>query len=532
MTAENLRPKPLVLIILDGWGIAPPSRANAITLANTPHWDALVRSYPLWSLQAAGEAVGLTWGEMGNSEVGHLSIGTGRIIFQSLPRISHAVADGSFFNNQVLIKACQSAKQNNRAVHIIGLFSPGGVHSFYEHGLAVLELAKQQGVEKIFFHPILDGRDTPYRSGHEYITKLVNQIQQLGIGKIASITGRYWAMDRDNRWDRTQKAYEAIVNGRADQTAEDPIQAVVASYDKNINDEEFAPTVITEKGQPVATINSGDSVIFFNFRADRMRQIVTALALPGFNKFQPWQYIKDLNIVTMTEYVRDLPVNVAFSPEDITNTFADVLSEAGLSQLHIAETEKYAHVTYFFNGAREQPHTGEDQILIPSPRVASYDQQPQMSALLITDKVLQEISAQHYDAMVINFANADMVSHTGDLQASIKAIETIDDCLGQIVEAVLAYGGVCLITADHGNAEQLFDPLTGQIDKEHSRVPVPCLLIGKQWLGKTAMAGLPLTNPKDLSQIQSSGILADVAPTILKILGLRRPSEMSGRSLI
>ncbi len=526
---DAVRPKPLVLIVLDGWGIAPPSRANAITLANTPNWDKLTTTYPVWSLQASGEAVGLTWGEMGNSEVGHLAIGTGRIVYQSLPRISRAIADGTFFGNPTLVAACDSAKAGGKRLHVVGMFSSGGVHSFHEHGLAVLELAKQRGVAEVFVHVILDGRDTPYRSGRDFVAKLQDQLTSLGVGRIASVCGRYYAMDRDNRWERTQAAYAAIVDGQSENVAEDPLAALSASYAKDVNDEEFPPTVITAGGQPVATVQPGDSVVMFNFRADRMRQLVTALALPGFAKFSPHRHVDNLNVVTMAEYVRDLPVAVAFPPEHVANAMATVLSQAGLTQLHIAETEKYAHVTYFINGGQGDTLAGEQDVLIPSPKVATYDLKPEMAAREIADRVLRELSAQAFDVIVINFANADMVAHTGNLPASIQAVEVLDECLGQITEAALAYGGVCVITADHGNAEQLFDPFTGHIDKEHSRVPVPCVLVGKQWAGKLATPGIV---GKDLSQIPPSGVLADVAPTILKILQLRKPDEMTGRSLI
>jgi 2,3-bisphosphoglycerate-independent phosphoglycerate mutase len=353
LAAASVRPKPLILVVLDGWGIAPPSRANAITLAETPTWDHLTKAYPVWSLQASGEAVGLTWGEMGNSEVGHLAIGTGRIVYQSLPRISRSIADGSFFSNPQMVAACESAKASNGNLHVVGLFSSGGVHSFHEHGLAVLELAKQHGVKQVFVHVILDGRDTAYRSGHEFVAKLQAELANLGIGKIASVCGRFWAMDRDNRWERTQAAYDAMANGQSSSAAEDPLQAISESYQANVNDEEFAPTVITEKGKPVATVQPGDSMIFFNFRADRMRQLVTAFSLPGFAKFTPFRHVDKLKIVTLTEYVRDLPVSVAFPPEEVKNSLAAVLAEAGLSQLHIAETEKYAHVTYFLNGGQD-----------------------------------------------------------------------------------------------------------------------------------------------------------------------------------
>ena len=522
------RPKPLVLIILDGWGIAPPSRANAISLAKTPNMDAYMNKYPTMSLQAGGESVGLAWGEMGNSEVGHLSIGSGRILYQSLPRITRAIYDRSFFTNPAFSAACEQVKKNKKKLHLIGLVSSGGVHSFNEHLYALLELAAEQKIDQVYIHAFLDGRDTPYNSGSNFIAKLKDKIKQIGVGKIATLSGRFYAMDRDNHWERVEQAYKAMVNGESAIQAEDPLAAIEASYAKQIYDEQLEPTVITEKGAPVAKIEAGDAIICFNFRADRVRQITKAFVLPGFDKF-PRTYMRDLVYITMTEYEKDLPVQVAFPPEKVETPVAKVVSEAGLKQLHIAETEKYAHVTYFFNGGQEKTFPGEDHVLIPSLKVSSYDQKPAMSVREITNRVIQEIREVKYDFIVINFANPDMVAHTGNLQATIEACEITDDCIGKITDVVLSYDGAVIVTADHGNAEGLFNLQTGEIDKEHSNTPVPCIFIGRQWEGKNVAGGVTGT---DLSSMVSSGVLSDVGPTVVKILGLKKPTEMTGVALI
>lgn len=522
------RPRPVVLVVLDGWGIAPPSRANAISLAKTPNFDSYLSNYPAMSIQAGGESVGLSWGEIGNSEVGHLSIGSGRVLFQSLPRITRAVADGSFFENPVLLGACRALKQSNRALHLMGLVSSGGVHSFNEHVYALLELAAREGVTRVFVHCFLDGRDTPLNSGLNFIAKLQDKLQKIGVGKIATLSGRFYAMDRDNHWERIQLAYDAMIRGVSAKAFENPQEAITTSYAAEVFDEQFVPTVITEAGKPVGMVASGDTVVFFNFRADRARQITKAFVLPGFAKF-PREYLRDLTFITMTEYEKDLPVAVAFPPEQVTTSLAKVVSDAGLMQLHIAETEKYAHVTYFFNGGQEVVYKGEDHVLIPSIKIASYDQKPAMSAREITARVIAEIRESKYDFIVINFANADMVGHTGNLQATIQAVEILDELIGQIVETVNAYEGAVLITADHGNAETMFNLQTGVIDKMHSSNPVPFFIIGKQWYGKNVIHGVRGT---DLSAALSAGILPDVTATILKILGLKKPEEMVGTPLV
>ncbi len=524
------RPKPVVLMILDGFGVAGPSKGNAITMAKKPNLDSYLSNYPVLNLQAAGEAVGLSWGEMGNSEVGHISLGSGKIIFQNLPRLSRAISDGSFFKNKAFLKACQQVNQKKGNLHIMGLISPGGVHSYNEHAYALVEMAQKQKVNNVFLHLFLDGRDTPYNSGKKYVEQLQKKLAQIGLGEIASISGRYWAMDRDNHWDRIEKAYLALTAGRAKKTYDDPIKAIKESYKEKVYDEEFEPAIITKDGQPKAIIKEGDSVIFFNFRADRARQITKAFVLPSFTKFNRPKYLRDLVFVAMTEYEKDLPIEVAFGPQKIEMPLARVISEAGLKQLHISETEKYAHVTFFFNGGREEKFKGEERIIVPSPQVLNYDQKPEMSAVKVMEKIIKEIDSEKFDFIIVNFANPDMVGHTGNLSATVQAIEIIDEIVGQIVSRVLSKGGVTLITADHGNAEEVYKLQTGEIDKEHSINPVPFYIIGQMFEGKVA-AGAAGAG-KDLSQIVSAGVLADVAPTVLKIMGLKRPEEMTGRSLI
>ena len=526
--AITARPRPVTLIVLDGWGIAPPSRANAISLARTPNMDSYQMTYPAMSIQAGGESVGLSWGEIGNSEVGHLSLGSGRVLYQSLPRISHAIADGSLFTNPTLLKLYDAVKKKNSALHLMGLVSSGGVHSYNEHLYALLELAAQRGVSRVFVHCFLDGRDTPLNSGLNFVTKLLDKCKQLGVGRVASISGRHYAMDRDGRWERIQKAYDALVHGRSDKMYEDPIAAINESYKMQVYDEQFVPAVITDHGKPVGSISNGDGVVFFNFRADRARQLTKALVLPGFNKFDR-VYMKDLLFIAMTEYEKDLPVDVVFPQEEVMTPLAKVVSDAGLKQLHIAETEKYAHVTYFFNGGKEVSFPGEDHILIPSVKVPSYDEKPAMSAREITSRVISEIRESKYDFVVLNFANADMIGHTGNLQATIKSVEVLDDCIGQVVDTVLAYDGAVLITSDHGNAEKMFDLQTGLIDKMHSNSAVPLIIVGKQWAGKNVPDGVL---GADLSTARSAGILSDVTATIIKIMGLQKPSEMIGTPLI
>jgi len=524
---QNLRPKPVVLMVLDGWGIATPYAGNAISQANTPNLTGYLAKYPSMSLVASGEGVGLPWGESGNSEVGHLNLGLGRIIYQDLPRINKAIADRSFYKNKILLKAIKQVKENGSRLHLIGLVSSGCVHSSLEHLQALISLMADNEVKKFYVHAILDGRDTPFNSGWNFIKETEKSLAGSG-GKIATLSGRFYAMDRDNHWDRTAKAYDAMALGSGER-AESAEAAVEQSYEKKIYDEEFMPTVITANGQPIAAIEDGDAAIFFNYRPDRARQLTKAFVLPGFAKFNREKYLR-IFFATFTEYEKNLPLEIVFPPEIINHTLGEVLSEAGLKQLRIAETEKYAHVTYFFNGGREIKSEGEDHTLVSSPRVASYDLKPEMSALAVTDKVIKVIEQENYDFILINFANADMVGHTGNLKATVRAVETVDKCAGKIVNAVLGKSGLVFITADHGNAEVLFNMQTGQIDKEHSVNPVPLIIIGKEYAGKS----LSLVDAPggDLSLLQPRGMLSDVAPTILKVMNLDKPKEMTGRSLI
>ncbi len=521
------RPKPVVLVILDGWGVAPPSRANAINLAQTPVWHRLIVTYPTLILQASGEAVGLPWGEIGNSEVGHLTLGAGTILFQELPRITNSIVDKTFFSNSVLTEAMFVAQKRSSSLHLMGLASPGGVHSSIDHLYALLELAKYSGLKDVYVHAFLDGRDTPFDSAKLYLEELSSKIKKIGVGKIATIMGRYYAMDRDNHWDRIQAAYDCLVEGKGKPVVS-AIRGLTASYEAKVFDEQVVPTVIIESGKPVATIKDNDVVIFFNFRADRARQLTQAFVLPSFEKF-PRHTLNKLHFVTMTEYEKNMPVEVAFPPQVIEYPLARIISEAGFKQLHLAETEKYAHVTYFFNGGREQAYEGEDHILIPSPVVSSYDIKPEMSARGITDRFLQEIRTGKYDFYVINFANADMVGHTGNLPATVKAINILDECIGEVVAGTLEYGGAVIVTADHGNAECIIDIQTGTINKEHTNNPVPCIIVARE-LEDKAGTGQLVTD--DLSKLTPAGVLADVAPTILKIMGLPKPRTMTGHSLL
>ncbi|PIR14085.1 phosphoglycerate mutase (2,3-diphosphoglycerate-independent) [Candidatus Falkowbacteria bacterium CG11_big_fil_rev_8_21_14_0_20_39_10] len=523
------KPRPVVLVVLDGWGITQPYSGNAISQANTAVFNELAARYPSMTLRASGEAVGLPWGEMGNSEVGHLNLGLGRIVYQDLPRIHKAISDNTFAKNPALIGAIDHAKKNNSKLHLLGLVSDGGVHSSIDHLQALLSLAKEKKIKEVYIHAILDGRDTPYNSGINYIKKIERFISEYGLGKIATISGRLYAMDRNNAWDKIAKAYLAMTEGKGN-VSEDPVKALDESYSKKIYDEEFLPTVIVEAGKPVAKVEKGDSLIFFNFRADRARQITKAFVLPGFEKIPSRQYLEDLFFVCFTEYEKNLPVEVAFGPEEITNTLGEVISNRKLRQLRIAETEKYAHVTYFFNGGREEKMPNEDHILVSSPQVASYDLQPEMSAPEIAKKLLGFINDDIYDFILVNFANPDMVGHTGNLKATIKAVEVADSKLGKIAKAVLNKGGCLLVTADHGNAEEMFNMQTGVIHKEHTTNPVPLIIVGEQFEGKTI--GFQEAPGSDLSLVQPQGILSDVAPTILKIMGVDKPKEMTGRSLI
>lgn len=516
-------------MVLDGFGIAPPADGNAVTEAKMPNIRKYIESYPAMTVLASGSAVGLSWGEMGNSEVGHLTIGAGRIFFQSLPRITFSIENGEFFSNKAFLDAIEHCRQTKGDLHLMGLVSPGNVHASDAHCHAFLDLCARQKFDRVYVHAFLDGRDSIYNSAAGFIQELEAKMQEFKVGKIASLAGRYWAMDRDNRWERIQKAYEAMVLGKADTFAPSAAEAIQHHYGQKVYDEQIPPTVIERGGKPVATVKSGDSVIFFNFRPDRAREITKAFVLPTFEKF-PRPEIKDLQFVTMTEYEKDLPVNVAYPPQAIDNCLAKVVSDAGMKQLHIAETEKYAHVTFFMNGMVENEFPGEDRVIIPSPRVSTYDKAPEMSALLIAERVVEEVSKNAHDLIILNFANPDMVAHTGDEQATIKANEVTDKAVGMIVDATLAVGGVCLVTADHGNAEEVKNLMTGEMDKEHSTNPVPLLIIGKRFEGMRAPIGDVVGG--DLSMTTPVGMLGDVAPTILKLMELPQPVEMTGKPLI
>jgi 2,3-bisphosphoglycerate-independent phosphoglycerate mutase len=516
--------KPIVLIILDGWGISESTQGNTIKEAILPTIKKMDDFYPMVTLQASGISVGLPWGESGNSEVGHLVIGAGKIIYQNLPRITLSVQDGTFFKNEVLLKAISNVKEKKSSLHLVGLVSQGSVHSHIEHLHALLRLAQAEKLEKIFIHIFTDGRDSPPTSATKTVTDLQNKMNSIGVGKIASLSGRNWAMDRNNNWDRVEKAYRLLVEGKGEPIS-DPIKYLQDSYAKDVTDEYIEPAVVTENGQPLATIKDGDSVIFFNFREDRARELTKAFALPSFEKFKRGKQLK-IEFVTMTEYEKDLPADVAFPPEKIENGLGEILSRNNLKQLRITETEKYAHVTYFFNGGREEPFTGEDRILIPSPAVSKFDQTPEMSAPQITEKVVEAIQSGKYDFILINYANADMVGHTGNETACISAVQSVDKSLSILIPEALKVGGCLLITADHGNAEELKNFHTGEIDTEHSSNPVPLWLVTKE-----------NHHPKSPESIVSSrnevkGLLSDIAPTVLDLMKIKKPADMTGESLL
>ena len=505
--------KLIMLMILDGFGINEKKEGNAIKLANTPNIDKLMKTCPTTKMYTSGLKVGLPEGQMGNSEVGHTNIGAGRIVYQDLMKITKSIEDGDFFNVEEFNKAIANCKKYNSNLHIMGLVSDGGVHSHQRHLYALLELAKRKGFEDVFVHCFLDGRDTPPASGEVYITKLEEKIKEKGIGKIATLSGRFYSMDRDKRWQRIQKAYDAMVYGEGIKELS-ATQAIENSYQKEVFDEFVEPTVIMNGENPVAKISKHDSVIFFNFRPDRAREITRALVDKDFNEFETRKDL-DLFFVCMTPYDETMPnVEVAFKKEVLNNTFGEFISEKGLTQLRIAETEKYAHVTFFFNGGEEKQYPGEDRILVPSPKVETYDMKPEMSALEVTDKVVDAINSEKYNAIILNYANPDMVGHTGSLEAAIKAIETIDECIGRVVDAINNHNGILLITADHGNSEQMIDYKTGEPHTAHTTNPVPLILVGKD--------GVKL----------KEGKLADLAPTMLELLGFEKPKEMTGESII
>jgi len=540
--------KPVILIIMDGWGIAPPSPGNAVTQAKTPHLDRLWAAYPHTQLAASGTAVGLPRNEEGNSEAGHLNLGAGKIVFQDLPRINMAIADGSFFKIPAFNQAAEYVHKNHSALHLMGLIGAGGVHSSLEHLFALIRFAKSKNLKKVFLHLFTDGRDSPPTSALTYIKQVEAKIAQIGTGKIASLCGRYWAMDRDNRWKRTQIAYDALTLGKGKLvTAEAIPKAIYDSYKQGQTDEFIRPIIIADKNQrPVGLVQDNDAVIFFNFRIDRPRQLTKAFVLPNFEKlvikkaaFDPYaeryglklyqapkvsstfirrKVLHHLFFVTMTEYEEGLPTKVAFPPRPVKMPLASVLAINNRRQFHLAETEKERFVTYYFDGQREDPFPGEDRFEIPSPKVKTYDLKPEMSAYKITAELLKRLKTRVYDFVVVNYANPDMVGHTGVLKAGIKACEVVDECVGQVAAGVLDLGGTCLITADHGNVEEMINLETGEVNTEHSTNPVPFILVGPHLL--------------QYHSILMPGVLADVAPTILEIMAINKPELMSGKSLI
>lgn len=506
---------PLALIIIDGWGYSPTSEGNAIALATTPYYDELSAKYPQTLLEAHGSRVGLPAGVMGNSEVGHLNIGSGRVIRMDVSLVDHEIETGAFFENQVLLDAVQGARNRNCALHLIGLISDGQVHSSLTHLYALLQMAKKQNLDRVFVHCFLDGRDTPPASATHYLAALQRKMEELGCGKIATVIGRYYAMDRDKRWERTQKAYDLLVNGIG-QPSLDPVAAVNQSYAAGVTDEFVEPHVIVNStGEPVARIENDDSVICFNFRPDRARQITRALAVPEFNEF-PLGDRPRVSYVCFTTYDSTFPLPVAFPPRHHRNVMAEVFAGICTRNYRLAETEKYAHVTYFFNGGVEREYNCERRLLVPSPKVATYDLQPEMSAFGVTDKVLRGIDERETDVFIINFANPDMVGHTGKLDKTIEACQYVDTCLGWITKRIRQVNGITLITADHGNAEQMIDPLTGSPHTAHTTNPVPFHLVDEESIGVTLRKG---------------GALEDVAPTVLGLLGIEQPVEMTGRDL-
>lgn len=503
---------PVALIILDGFGLRDERLGNAVAQANKPNYELLWDNYPHATLTACGEAVGLPEGQMGNSEVGHLNIGAGRIVYQSLTRINKSIREADFFDNEALLRAVAHAKERQSALHVMGLLSDGGVHSHYEHLFALLRLAKLNGIEKVYIHGFLDGRDVGPQTALDYIEQTEKVMQELGVGKFASISGRYYAMDRDKRWERVEKAYRAIVDG-VGLTAATPTAGVLASYERDVHDEFVVPFIIEELGKPVATVEDGDAVVFFNFRPDRAIQLSRVFTDPSFDGFDPGEKkFTDLKFVTFTHYSDEVTADIAYGNENLENTLGEVISRNGLTQLRIAETEKYPHVTFFMSGGREEKFEGEDRILIASPKVATYDLKPEMSAFEVTDALIEGIQEDRYDAIILNFANPDMVGHSGMLEPTIKAIETVDLCLGKIIDALTAKGGKAIVTADHGNADEV-TTTDGAPMTAHTTNPVPVIV----------------TDPD--VELREGGILADLAPTMLKLLQLEQPVEMTGKPL-
>ncbi|MDP2633110.1 MAG: 2,3-bisphosphoglycerate-independent phosphoglycerate mutase [Candidatus Curtissbacteria bacterium] len=524
--------KPLVLIILDGWGIAADTKGNAITAANPANFNSLWFSYPHTYIKTSGAQVGLPEGKVGNSEVGHQNLGAGKVVMQDVLRINIAISNGSFFENEGFLKAIEHANSNNSTIHLMGLLGPGSVHSYIDHFMAILSLLKsaQFPAQRIKIHVFTDGRDSPPTTAKNYLSQIIKKLEEENLGIIASVSGRYYAMDRDNRWDRTQKAYLCLT-GTGEKRSQNALKVVEDSYLAGKTDEFIEPTVITnDQNEPLGAIKEGDSVIFFNFRPDRARQITKAFVQEEFKTvkttsgsvvptFERGQKKKNVFFATLTQYERSLPVSaVCFKPQEIFMPLARVFSQRDLRQLHIAETEKYAHVTYFFNGGKEVPFSGEDRILVDSPKVASYDLKPEMSAQKIAKIAIERVNSLVYDFIVVNFANADMVGHTGNMEATIKAVQAVDTYIGLITKVVLSKGGAVVITADHGNAEQMINPTTGQPDTEHNGNPAPIIIAVPELRGKPVQLRM--------------GLMADVAPTILGILNIPKPSQMTGRNLL
>ena len=507
--------KPTVLMILDGYGLNDKCEANAVCEGKTPVMDQLMSQCPFVKGNASGMAVGLPEGQMGNSEVGHLNMGAGRIVYQDLTRITTEIQDGDFFKNEALLAAVKNAKENNSALHFMGLLSDGGVHSHITHLFGLLELAKREGLEKVYVHCFLDGRDTPPASGKGYIEELQAKMKEIGVGEIATVSGRYYAMDRDNRWDRVELAFKAMINGEGVKGT-DAAEAVQASYDAEKTDEFVLPTVIEKEGKPVATVQDKDSVVFFNFRPDRAREITRAFCDDDFKGFSREKKL-DVTFVCFTDYDETIGNKlVAFVKQEIKNTFGEYLAAHNMTQARIAETEKYAHVTFFFNGGVEEPNKGEDRILVKSPKVATYDLKPEMSAYEVCDKLVDAIKSDKYDVIIINFANPDMVGHTGVEDAAIKAVEVVDECVGRAVDALKEVDGQMFICADHGNCEQLVDYETGEPFTAHTTNPVPFILV----------------NADPSYTLRENGCLADIIPTLIELMGMEQPAEMTGKSLL
>ena len=514
------RPKPIVLTVLDGWGYRAETKGNAIALARKPNYDRLLKGFPNTLIHTSGPAVGLPQGQMGNSEVGHLNIGAGRIVRMDSTRVEQLISSGEFFRDPLLLEAMEKGRDHQ--LHLLGLVSDGGVHSHLNHLLALLKMARENKVTRVFIHGFLDGRDTPPTSAIDFLRQLEQKMREFGVGQIATVTGRYYAMDRDNRWERIEKAYRAIVHGQAAARFPDPIAAVRASYEKGTTDEFVAPIVVTTEavsGKPAtprAIVRDDDAVIFFNFRADRARQLTRALVEPGFQEFVDPQRPANLVFIAMTQYEKTWPwLRYIIAPEKLEHILANVFADVQFKNLRVAETEKYAHVTYFFNGGVEKPFPGEERVLVPSPKVPTYDLEPEMSATGITDAVVQAIEKGDFDAIIMNFANADMVGHSGNLEATIKACETVDKCLGRIFQSLKPRAGAWIITADHGNAETMIDPVTGGPHTYHTTNPVPFLLV----------------TDDGRARLKTGGSLRDIAPTLLGIAGIPEPGEMTGRDL-